>query len=51
MIVSRHLKVILGSVGDQYGIEQITLKNWSYKKMGRIKGRRIARKIFIPGYK
>lgn len=31
MIVPRHLKMILGSVGGQYGIKQITLKSWSYK--------------------
>lgn len=51
MILFRHLKMILGSVGDQYRIKQITLKSWSYKQMDRMKGRRITGKIFIPGYK
>lgn len=40
MIVSRHLKMRLGSVGDQYGTKQIALKNWSYKWAGQREGRR-----------
>lgn len=40
MIVSRHHKMRLGSIGDQYETKQTALKNWSYKWAGQREGRR-----------